>query len=430
MDAITRPLAVSSALVFCALVLLSTGAFTPVAGAVDTNLLDGSENLTDTNLTDTNLTDTNLTDTNLTDTNLTDTDLTETPTPTPTPTETATATPTPTETPTETATPTPTPTPTATPTSTPASVPTEEEQDSSMQTGTGSTTSTGSDTSTPTPSPSDGRTPAETDTPEGDSSESADGTDATATPGSKDASKDDASDGDAAADESGDADSNTSDGEAAEPVEVTNETTRPMPRGPSSGTVVMSFEGVPISTITFDRNAPGEVTVAELSGVPADASAPAGEQLSVVRISVPEDLADEEAKVTFSIPVSALEAAGVPNDDVWLAHYDAESGEWERLETTVVRQNDQEVLYSATTPGFSLFAIQGDSSDDRQGTTTHERENAAAASAGEGAPIPAFIGSLGLPMAVLLSLGGVSVAVAVFGARIVNSAEMAGRNSG
>ena len=428
MEAITRRVALSSVLVFF-VVVLSMGVFTPVAGATDTTLLDGSENLTDDNLTDDNLTDTDLLET-------------ETPTPTetatPTPTETATPTPTPTPTEKETATPTPTPTQTSTPTPTPTPTPasttdeTDSDQETSMQTGAESpTTSTGTDSgtssSTATPTPSDEGTQSEGDAPQGDSAGSdgagesaapgSDGTDGASDEGKSKADGADA-DSDAEGDDDADADSNASDDDR-EPVEVKNETSRPMPRGPSNGTVVMSFDGVSVSTVTFDGNAPGEVTVAELTGVPADVEPPEGQQLSVVRMSVPDELADSEAKITFRIPVETLEEAGVPNDDVWLAHYDDETGEWERLETSVVRQNDDEVLYAATTPGFSLFAIQGDDSEDRQ-RTDDDSENAPAGGTGEeGAPAPAFIGGLGFPMAVLLLMGGVSVAVALFGARTV-----------
>lgn len=422
MEAIPRFAAVSSVLVFWVVVLLSTGVFAPTAGAVEIGATVDSDNLTDPNLTVT---------------------LSESPTPTPTPTATPTATetatetekPTPTSTesstPTATATSTPTPTETATATATPAPVPTSQEPDAdreySMQTdGESTSPSTGTDSSTPTttatPTASDEGAPTDGGSAGSDAGGSDDGSDATATP-----------EGDGSGDGTDAADDDPRDDATA----VETETTRPMPsRGPSNGTVLMSFDDVPVSTISFERNAPGDVTVAVLDGLPADVEAPTGHRLSALRITVPGELADAPAKVKFTVPVETLEAADVPNDAVWLTRYDADAGEWDRLETEIVREDDDEIVYSAATPGFSLFAIRGDGTADRQGSAgadgaDSDTERAAApGEAGDDGASAAFVGGFGFPMAILLLMGVVSVFLALFGARTVQRVEMSGRNSG
>lgn len=206
-------------------------------------------------------------------------------------------------------------------------------------------------------------------------------------------------------------------------VGVATRSRRPMPtRGPQNGTILVSFDGVPVSTISFNRNGFGNVTVAVLERPPPDVADPRSIQLSLLRITVPDGVRNSPAKVVFRVDVDLLEAAGIPNDGVWLTHR-AESGEWERLATDVVHVTDEEVTYSATTPGFSLFAIQGDSTLERPSTDEMDDGNGtqAANETDDEKAAASFVGGFGHPMGILLFMGAVSVGVTVFGARQVSN---------
>ena len=313
------------------------------------------------------------------------------PEPTPTPTETPTPTPTatPTETPTATDTPsgTTTPTPTETPTPTPRR------------------------TATPTPTPDDPETPTGTATPDGGA------------PGGGPPGGPSGGDADGPSDGTGsDADPDgTEDGPVLH-ANVSLEERKPVvDEAPDSEGVVVTFEEVPVSSITFERSVEGNVTVAVLEGFPDGVPAPEETVLSLIRIDVPEALQDEPAEVSFGFHVTALEDIWVPVDAVSLGHYDDDTGEWETLETTVAEPTDGRVTYTARTPGFSLFAIQAESQPPRSTVTGTESAGAAQAATPEGSPEDdedaGLAGGMGIAAALLFVFTMVAVFFALVGTR-------------
>jgi hypothetical protein len=63
-----------------------------------------------------------------------------------------------------------------------------------------------------------------------------------------------------------------------------------------------------------------------------------------------------ETTVRFAVPPSRLAEAGLSFADVTLYHKD---GDWEPLETEVVRATERAVVYEATAPGFSTLVVGG-----------------------------------------------------------------------
>jgi len=331
---------------------------------------------------------------------------------------------------TETATPTPTETesesdPEATPTPTPT------ENDSEGSTPTPTPTPTPSEPATPTPTPSE----PDDETSSGGSGGSGGGT-AGGGGGSGGASSGPTSGSDSGSDGSDRADDDGDDSETDETDETDEEVARdesalvsarasqPMPAGaPAGATVAISFEEVPVTSVVFEGAAPGNVTVWMLSDLPERATPPEDESLQVLRIEVPEGVETEPATVTFTVADETLERADVAPDSVWLGRYDAETGEWERLETETARRTGDRVTYRAETPGFSLFAIQTDGSgsyQDPAGTpTATETGNRTTETPSEG-PVPAFLGGMGLALLGVLFVAAVAAALAVYGTRVMD----------
>lgn len=277
-------------------------------------------------------------------------------------------------------------------------------------------------TPTPTPTATEGPTPTSTDASDGtdasdvdvESREPSDFEEAAEGGSTSDPNDSDATDG--------------SDGESRDdPPDVEARSRSRMPtRGPERGTIVVSFDDGPVSTISFSRRHYGNVTVEVLDGLPSDVRVPAGDRLTTLRITVPSELRNGSAKVVFTVDVATLEAWGVPNDAVWLARHDTDAGEWDRLDTHVVHTSDERVAYAANATGFPLFAVQGDGSRARSPTPT-----GTANGFGPGAPEvktadeaeAATVGGFGFPLGAVLFMGVLSVATTVFGARRVSTRE-------
>ena len=71
----------------------------------------------------------------------------------------------------------------------------------------------------------------------------------------------------------------------------------------------------------------------------------------------------------FSVPQSWLTEQGFTDCDIVMMHYD--NGQWQTLDTRCVSQDGRNVLYRATTPGFSYFAVayeKGGTTTDNTGT--------------------------------------------------------------
>ena len=63
------------------------------------------------------------------------------------------------------------------------------------------------------------------------------------------------------------------------------------------------------------------------------------------------------ATITFTVPAAWLDEHGFTPEDIVLYHYNGTA--WEALPTTVKGTSGTSVTFTATTPGFSLFAISG-----------------------------------------------------------------------
>ncbi len=63
------------------------------------------------------------------------------------------------------------------------------------------------------------------------------------------------------------------------------------------------------------------------------------------------------ANITFTVPLAWLEGHGFTPEEIVLYHYNGTA--WEALPTWVVDVTGTSVTFTATSPGFSLFAISG-----------------------------------------------------------------------
>lgn len=327
-------------------------------------------------------------------------------------------------------------TPTATPaqtederdTATPAASPTATPTPTPTQTSTPPPTQRATATPTPTATPTGTPTTTANSTPAATRSEPSGGGDGgAAEPTSRPENRSDyrgPRDTAGTNDRSGDAGAAnvTDEGPRNETATVLASYRQPMPsRSPREGTILLSFDEVPVSTISFHRNAPGNVTVSVLGRLPSTTAEPPGDRLTQFRIGVPGALRDSPAEIIFSVEVASLEASGIPNDAVWLTHYDDEADEWERIETAVAHETETEVVYRATTPGFSLFAVRGDSAQYRRSTPTEgpdgtDVQPADAIDADE-EPAAAVAGGSRFAAGSVLLMGTLSVVITVLGAR-------------
>jgi len=65
------------------------------------------------------------------------------------------------------------------------------------------------------------------------------------------------------------------------------------------------------------------------------------------------------AIITFIIPVAWLDEHGLSPEEIVMYHFNDNDTAWEALPTTVERTGGGEATFTATSPGFSLFAISG-----------------------------------------------------------------------
>ncbi|MBI2971699.1 MAG: S8 family serine peptidase [Candidatus Aenigmarchaeota archaeon] len=100
-----------------------------------------------------------------------------------------------------------------------------------------------------------------------------------------------------------------------------------------------------------------KVTVKRLAAKPAGVAAPAGAAFEYLDITA-ENLSAatiDRAAIQFNVSTTWLSANNVTAMDVLLKRYSGSA--WENLTTTKLRETASVVLYEATTPGFSTFAI-------------------------------------------------------------------------
>ncbi|MCK9592509.1 MAG: PGF-pre-PGF domain-containing protein, partial [Methanoregula sp.] len=89
--------------------------------------------------------------------------------------------------------------------------------------------------------------------------------------------------------------------------------------------------------------------------------------ISIVSSTIPGVV--NQTTLDFSVPQSWLTEHGFTDGDIVMMHY--ENGQWQTLDTRCISQDGGNVLYRATTPGFSYFAVayqKGGTTMDNTGT--------------------------------------------------------------
>jgi PGF-pre-PGF domain-containing protein len=110
------------------------------------------------------------------------------------------------------------------------------------------------------------------------------------------------------------------------------------------------------------------VTVAKQEGRPASVStAVPGLQYRYLQIDATGTEGGFTATVRFPVNRSWLEEQDVGEDAVSLSRYYNET--WEKLPTSKIGENGSSVMYSATTGGFSYFAVAADPVDEDEPST-------------------------------------------------------------
>jgi PGF-pre-PGF domain-containing protein len=125
-------------------------------------------------------------------------------------------------------------------------------------------------------------------------------------------------------------------------------------------TMSINNEKIAISSITLSSGealSNAELAVDSLKDKPSSiSSAPVGVVYQYVDIT-PKNLGTslEGITIEFDVPISWLTSNGIDRDTVVLYRY--ANNQWNPLPTSVVNIKIDEIEYSATTPGFSTFAI-------------------------------------------------------------------------
>jgi PGF-pre-PGF domain-containing protein len=110
--------------------------------------------------------------------------------------------------------------------------------------------------------------------------------------------------------------------------------------------------------IQFQPGTGGRVTIAEFASTPQFTGRLDGHSVvGVVNIDVPFGADEEPATMQATIRRSTLQQMGASPSALRIVHYDDGTGDWETLDTTVVREGADTVVVEATTPGFSIFAV-------------------------------------------------------------------------
>jgi len=120
-------------------------------------------------------------------------------------------------------------------------------------------------------------------------------------------------------------------------------------------TTAVFSEASQARTVVFDDDTlTGEVTAVQYETTSERTGAPSGTTLGVTQFAVPDHSAN--ATLTFAVSTDDLDEAAVSTEQLRIARYDADDGEWETLETGV-EEDIEEVLVTANTPRFSWFAV-------------------------------------------------------------------------
>ncbi len=127
----------------------------------------------------------------------------------------------------------------------------------------------------------------------------------------------------------------------------------------SSAVLAINNENIAVTGVLVDvKNAVSnaELKVASLNSNPLStaAAAKAYQYLQITRSNI-ADIDTSKITINFRVPKSWLASNNVGEDDVILYRYS--DNKWNALATTKTGADANNVLYSATTPGFSTFAV-------------------------------------------------------------------------
>ncbi|MFT4885305.1 MAG: PGF-pre-PGF domain-containing protein, partial [Natronomonas sp.] len=173
---------------------------------------------------------------------------------------------------------------------------------------------------------------------------------------------------------------------------------------PGQAGVAVDFENVTVERITFIEGADGQVTITEMDELPDGVPETPGSLLSVMEITVPENISEAEATIRFTLNESELDAVGSDPESVRLGHYT--DGDWDIHQPELVDTEDGELVYESEVPGFSLYAVYAEESTDPAATDAPETEGSVNEEAGLiDSPVTVVLGLVGL-IALVVSIAG------------------------
>jgi PGF-pre-PGF domain-containing protein len=114
-----------------------------------------------------------------------------------------------------------------------------------------------------------------------------------------------------------------------------------------------------------------KVSVESLNAKPSEVSAPEGEVFDYISIYL-TNFGDEEVKeavIEFEVEKSWVQDNAIDPDTIVLQRYDAG---WVSLETSLESSDSGAYYYESVTPGFSYFAITGDSVEEEEAPEEEE----------------------------------------------------------
>jgi len=125
----------------------------------------------------------------------------------------------------------------------------------------------------------------------------------------------------------------------------------------AADSVTESVHGGPVEEVqaTFGITTTGSVTITPVGSFPSAAPPPDGRVLGAVDVTPPADAAAESGSLRIAVSRSSVDAMGATPSQLRIVRYDGD--EIDRLETHVAREDSQQVVLTAETPGFSVFGV-------------------------------------------------------------------------
>jgi PGF-pre-PGF domain-containing protein len=129
---------------------------------------------------------------------------------------------------------------------------------------------------------------------------------------------------------------------------------------------VVTFEQTDISELKIEvKNtvSGAEITVSRLADKPTEVSTPAGSVAGYMAINA-KNISDKNVKsaaIKFKVNRSWIADESIDENSVKLNRYNNSTQNWDALATIKVDEDNISIFYEAQTPGFSFFAITGES---------------------------------------------------------------------